>query len=110
MANGRIPDSPDFVCPPRGSSSQLKRIQAEILAGRITWRTRPVGERPTLELNEIEVCYFAALIHALRLIDEKAREKGVQVLTVDGDALVHYVRAKGDELVALYLSEQKVAA
>lgn len=55
-----------------------------------------------MQLTEVGICYFAALIDGLRLIDEKAAEFGVPVEQVDYDALVHYVRVKGDRLVALH--------
>lgn len=55
------------------------------------------------ELDDIGECYFAALIDGLRLINEKEKEKGLAFCSVkaDADALVHYVRRKGQILVKI---------
>ena len=72
-------------------------------------RTKPIV------FNELNLCYFAALISGLRLIDDKARARGqwrlatkwnkvkqTEELTglvlpdMDADALVKYVQVTGD--------------
>lgn len=56
----------------------------------------------TFTLTPFEMCYFAALCHGLRLINEKANERGETVEVSNAcDALIRYVRRKGDELVKL---------
>lgn len=56
-----------------------------------------------LELNEIQLCYFSALIDGLRLINEKELELPGSINDKDfnANALIHYVRVKGDKIVAL---------
>ena len=45
------------------------------------------------------MCYFAALIEGLRLIDAKAAERpGIDVTRIDYDPLIHYVQVKGSQI------------
>ncbi len=73
-------------------------------------------------LTEEQTCYVMALINGLRIINEKAKEKRLNDepqrrvspkgevswgpseidRMVDGDALVHYVRRRGDYYVYIY--------
>ncbi len=57
-----------------------------------------------MELNDIQLCYVAALIDGLRLIVEKAADRKIELENKDIDcgALAQYVRVKGDRLVALH--------
>jgi hypothetical protein len=53
------------------------------------------------QLDPIGECYFAALIYGLRIINEKEADRGMVPgsTPLDVDALVHFVRRKGDVLV-----------
>lgn len=55
-----------------------------------------------MELNEVGLCYFAALIERLRVISEKEEDLGIPAQRIDCTALIQYVRVKGDRLVALH--------
>lgn len=57
-----------------------------------------------MKLNDVQLCYFAALIEGLRLIDEKARELNIDP-EIDTIALEHFIRRKGDRLLQLYQVE-----
>jgi hypothetical protein len=55
------------------------------------------------KLNDVQLCYFAALIEGLRVIDEKALDLGVDANIGDAyDALVHFVIRKGDRLLQIH--------
>lgn len=61
------------------------------------------GSSRPVELNDIQLCYFAALIDALRLINEKERERpgSFNDKDFDASAIAEYVRTKGDMIVQL---------
>lgn len=61
-----------------------------------------------MKLNDVQLCYFAALIEGLRLIDEKARELKADP-EIDATALEHFVRRKGDRLLQLHQVELPAA-
>ena len=74
------------------------------------------------KLNERQKCYAMALIEACRLINEKAKERRISDLPVriqdpdgttrqgpsklatmiDHDAIIKFVRKRGDQLVQIY--------
>jgi hypothetical protein len=58
------------------------------------------------ELSEIGICYFAALIEGLRLINAKAAERKLDVSRLDYSPLIHYVRVKGDQIATAVLRER----
>lgn len=50
--------------------------------------------------SDFQLCYFAALIEGLRIIDEKAATRGVKLSSDElVSALIRYVRKKGDQIV-----------
>lgn len=61
-------------------------------------------------MNEIQLCYFAALCHGLRLINEKEKDLGRDFGTteVDAGALIHFVKIKGDYLVHLHFGDRPI--
>lgn len=75
---------------------------------RLAWHYRRHSPPATFELTDIQLCYFAALVYALRLINEKADELGIEEApAIDAEPLVTFVRRKGDRLVAIYLESKR---
>lgn len=58
-------------------------------------------------LSEIELCYFAALIDGLRLINEKAEHRKINHVSIDSTALIDYVQEKGQQILAAVHSDPK---
>ena len=59
--------------------------------------TKPDRTAP-LVITEIGMCYFAALIEGLRLINEHAKDRRDLAEHFDAGALVHYVQVKGQRI------------
>lgn len=59
------------------------------------------------EIDDIGMCYFAALINGLRVINEKEADMGLPLgaIEVDGNALADYVAAIGDQQVQYMQTE-----
>src|ERR1700686_167438 len=58
-------------------------------------------------LSEIELCYFAALIDGLRLINEKAEHRKINRISLHSGALIDYVQEKGQQILIAVQSERK---
>ncbi len=54
-----------------------------------------------LELSDVAMCYFAALIEGLRLINEKCADRPDLEENFDAGALVQYVQVKGQQIAQL---------
>lgn len=67
--------------------------------------TLQIEKQNFFQLSDKELCYFAALIHGLRLINEKEAEKGIRLHSVDALPLIIYVSKMGDHLYKLFLAE-----
>lgn len=74
------------------------------------WLHDVLRAAPTFELDPIGECYFAALVYGLSLIAEKEADLGLErgSADLDGAALVDFVRRKGDRLVHLMSTENRV--
>jgi HNH endonuclease len=58
-------------------------------------------------LNDVETCYFAALIDGLSLINERAQTRKVRRVSLDANALIDYVQTKGQQILTALQIERK---
>lgn len=68
----------------------------------MNWRKHAIPHTPYV-LSELELCYAAALLEGLRLIEAKAHARHVSI-TLSGNAiaLADFVQSMGDRLVHLH--------
>lgn len=60
-----------------------------------------------LALTEEGLCYFAALIDGLRLINEKAATRKIKRVIINSNALIEYVQEKGQQILVAVHSDRK---
>lgn len=83
-------------------SFSFQRVVFEDRLHRLELAVR-IDKSPPLQINEIGMCYFAALIEGLRLINETAADRPSLAENFDANALVHFTRTKGQQIIdALY--------
>ncbi len=81
-------------------------------------RVRKFDKSPPIVYDELALCYFTALIDAIRLVTTKALERGMPDVRdkdraaidklLDGDALQAYVRHVGDRYFHTYSQTKRI--